>query len=139
MPRIFKMADLPTRERLCPLTASSVVLLVLVLVLVLSSWRPAVAIDATVPTSVVSLAITSNPGPDQYYLRGEPIEVTVTFSGSVTVTGKPGIRLGMGPGTTLAIYRRGSGTTALVFVWNVWQLSEDPRWSERPGRHYPPA
>ena len=125
MPRIFKMADLPTRERLCPLTASSVVLLVLVLVLVLSSWRPAVAIDATVPTSVVSLAITSNPGPDQYYLRGEPIEVTVTFSGSVTVTGKPGIRLGMGPGTTLAIYRRGSGTTALVFVWNVWQLSED--------------
>ena len=112
MPRIFKMADLPTRERLCPLTASSVVLLVLVLVLVLSSWRPAVAIDATVPTSVVSLAITSNPGPDQYYLRGEPIEVTVTFSGSVTVTGKPGIRLGMGPGTTLAIYRRGSGTRA---------------------------
>ena len=118
-----ELGALPTRERLWPLKASSVVLLVLVLVLPL--WRPAVASDATVPTSVVSLAITSNPGPDQYYLRGEPIEVTVTFSGSVTVTGKPGIRLGMGPGTTLAIYRRGSGTTALVFVWNVWQLSED--------------
>ena len=127
MPRIFKMADLPTRERLCPLTASSVVLLVLVLVLVLSSWRPAVAIDATVPTSVVSLAITSNPGPDQYYLRGEPIEVTVTFSGSVTVTGTPGLKLQVENGTTLAIYQRGSGTTALVFVWNwnLWQLGED--------------
>ena len=127
MPRIFKMADLPTRERLCPLTASSVVLLVLVLVLVLSSWRPAVAIDATVPTSVVSLAITSNPGPDQYYKGGEPIEVTVTFSGSVTVTGTPGLKLQVENGTTLAIYQRGSGTTALVFVWNwnLWQLGED--------------
>ena len=127
MPRIFKMADLPTRERLCPLTASSVVLLVLVLVLVLSSWRPAVAIDATIPTSVVSLAITSNPGPDQYYKGGEPIEVTVTFSGSVTVTGTPGLKLQVENGTTLAIYQRGSGTTALVFVWNwnLWQLGED--------------
>ena len=123
MHRIFHAAAMPSRERFRHLTATAVV--VLLLALASAPWRAAVASDATDPTSVVSLAFTSDPGPDQYYLRGEPIEVTVTFSGSVTVTGKPGIRLGVGPGTTLATYRRGSGTTALVFVWNVWQLSED--------------
>ena len=123
MHRIFHAAAMPSRERFRHLTVTAVFVLLLALASV--PWHPAVASDATDPTSVASLAITSDPGPDQYYLRGEPIEVTVTFSGSVTVTGKPGLRLGMGPGTTLAIYRRGSGTTALVFVWNVWQLSED--------------
>ena len=111
MRRIFESATVPSRGRFLSLSAFT--LLLVLLALASAPWRAAVASDATDPISVVSLAITSNPGPDQYYLRGEPIEVTVTFSGSVTVTGKPGIRLGMGPGTepvndfetvTIAIY-----------------------------------
>ena len=122
---IFHAAAMPSRERFRHLTVTAV--FVLLLALVLAPWRAAVASDATDPTSVVSFAITSDPGPDQYYKGGEPIEVTVTFSGSVTVTGTPGLKLQVENGTTLAIYQRGSGTTALVFVWNwnLWQLGED--------------
>ena len=134
--RVLEVSDHATHLRMrlpCRHVNGSVTLTaftaVFVLLLALASvpWHPAVASDATDPTSVASLAITSNPGPDQYYLRGEPIEVTVTFSGSVTVTGTPGLTLEVGNGTTLAIYQRGSGTTALVFVWNwnLWQLGED--------------
>ena len=35
--------------------------------------------------SVSSIAITSDPGSDGYYTRGDVIEVTVTFDESVTV------------------------------------------------------
>ena len=125
MRRIFESATVPSRGRFWTLSAFT--LLLVLLALASAPWRAAVASDATDPISVVSLAITSNPGPDQYYLRGEPIEVTVTFSGSVTVTGTPGLKLQVENGTTLAIYQRGSGTTALVFVWNwnLWQLGKD--------------
>ena len=121
MRRIFESATVPSRGRFWSLSAFT--LLLVLLALASAPWRAAVASDATDPISVVSLAITSNPGPDQYYLRGEPIEVTVTFSGSVTVTGTPGLTLEVGNGMTLASYQRGSGTTALVFVWN-WNLSQ---------------
>ena len=42
MRRLFELAALPTRDRFCPLKVCAVVLLLLVLVL--SSWRPAVAL-----------------------------------------------------------------------------------------------
>ena len=41
MRRFFESAALPTRKRFCPLKVSAVILLLLLLVL--SSWRPAVA------------------------------------------------------------------------------------------------
>ena len=62
-----------------------------------------------------------------------PCPVLVRASGEQSpgatrpVTGTPGLKLQVENGTTLAIYQRGSGTTALVFVWNwnLWQLGED--------------
>ena len=49
--------------------------------------------DTTAPT-VSSVAITSDPGDDDTYGLGDSIEVTVTFSEDVTVTGTPQLELG---------------------------------------------
>ena len=74
-----------------------------------------------VPT-VASLAVTSDPGGDLTYQGGDAIEVTVTFSGSVTVDtsgGTPRIALTVGTATKHATYASGSPGTALVFAYTV--------------------
>ncbi len=77
--------------------------------------------DEAVTTSAPSvslLAITSAPAARQTYSGGEAIEITVTFSESVTVTGTPQLWLRFysnGPYGRAAQYVSGSGTTALVF------------------------
>ena len=97
-------------------------------------------------TKIVSLAITSNPGPDQTYSYGrgsgwrDVIEVTVTFSDSVTVTGTPTLRLDLvsgagggdaevpqsdGSGNGEAAYHAGSGTAVLTFRYPVADGDED--------------
>ena len=85
----------------------------------------AALIDHAVTTSapyVSSLEINSTPAARQTYAGGEVIELTVTFSESVTVTGTPQLLLtfdSSGSYERAAPYVTGSGTTALVFRYAV--------------------
>ncbi len=74
--------------------------------------------DTTSPT-VSKLEITSDPGTDRTYAADDEIQVTVTFSETVVVTGTPRLRLEFGGGTRTATYEGGSGTAALVFEYEV--------------------
>ena len=80
--------------------------------------------DTTAP-EVSSLAITSNPGSDQTYAAGDEIEVTVTFSETVEVTGTPQLRLRVGSRTRRASHLGGTDTAALVFGYEVDEGDED--------------
>ena len=74
--------------------------------------------DTTSPT-VSKLEITSDPGTDRTYAVDDEIQVTVTFSETVEVTGTPQLRLELGGGRRTADYEGGSGTAALVFAYKV--------------------
>ena len=74
--------------------------------------------DTTAPT-VSKLEITSNPGTDRTYTAGDDIQVTVTFSETVEVTGTPRLQIELGGGSRTANYQGGSGTAALVFEYEV--------------------
>ena len=74
--------------------------------------------DTTSPT-VSKLEITSDPGTDRTYAVDDEIQVTVTFSETVEVTGTPQLRLELGGGRRTADYEGGSGTAALVFAYTV--------------------
>ena len=73
----------------------------------------------TTPT-VSTISVTSNPGTDNTYATGDKIEVTVTFSEAVTVTGTPRITLDIG-GTeqTVDYSGAGPGTGQLLFSYTV--------------------
>ena len=74
---------------------------------------------ATAPT-VTDVAVTSTPASGTtYYLAGEAIEFTVTFSAPVTVTGTPTFAFRLGAATRQAAYARGSDSAALVFARTV--------------------
>ena len=74
---------------------------------------------ATAPT-VTAVAVTSTPASGTtYYLAGEVIEFTVTFSAPVTVTGTPTFAFRLGAATRQAAYARGSDSAALVFARTV--------------------
>ena len=73
--------------------------------------------DTTAPT-VRTVAITSRPERNATYAAGKEIEVTVTFSETVVVTGTPGLRLNAGGVSRTAAYRSGTGAAA-VFVYMV--------------------
>ena len=75
-------------------------------------------VDDTAPT-VSRVAITSDPGTDRTYAVDDEIQVTVTFSETVEVTGTPQLRLELGGGRRTADYEGGSGTAALVFAYTV--------------------
>ena len=79
----------------------------------------------TTPPEVSSLAVSSNPGADRTYAAGDEIEVRVTFSETVEVTGSPQLRLRVGNRTRTAGYLRGAGTAALVFAYEVADGDED--------------
>ena len=83
-----------------------------------STLRNLVVMDVTPPT-VTGVEITSNPGSDRTYAADDEIQVTVTFSETVDVTGTPGLTLELGGGTRTATYGGGTGTGALVFVYDV--------------------
>ena len=78
----------------------------------------AFSVDTKAPT-VNSLEITSNPGTDRTYAAEDEIQVTVTFSETVEVTGTPRLQLELGGGVRTAAYRSGTGTAALVFAYEV--------------------
>ena len=73
--------------------------------------------DTTVP-SVSSVVITSNPGEDDTYVEDDSIEITVTFSEDVTVTGTPQLELDFDGTATTADYSSASGA-AVVFSYAV--------------------
>ena len=84
----------------------------------------AFSVDTKAPT-VSSLEITSNPGTDRTYAAGDEIRVTVTFSETVEVTGRPRLSLELGGEGRTATYEGGSGTAALVFEYEVAEGESD--------------
>ena len=69
---------------------------------------------------VTDVAVTSTPASGTtYYLAGEVIEFTVTFSAPVTVTATPKFAFRLGAATRQAAYASGSGSAALVFARTV--------------------
>ena len=73
----------------------------------------------TTPPAVSKLEITSDPGTDRTYAADDEIQVTVTFSETVEVTGTPQLSLELGGGRRTATYGGGSGAAALVFAYEV--------------------
>ena len=80
--------------------------------------------DTTAP-KVSSLDITSNPGSDETYAMEDEIEVMVTFSETVKVTGTPRLTLRVGNRNRTAGYESGTDTEALVFAYEVADGDED--------------
>ncbi len=81
--------------------------------------------EPTTPT-VSAVAITSDPGSDDTYRKGDVIQVTVTFSEDVdvdTTDGTPHLSIKMDPdyGEKQASYASGSGSTSLTFTYTVAQ------------------
>lgn len=65
-----------------------------------------------------SVAISSNPGTDNYYKIGNGISVTVTASEAIYVTGSPRIAV-VGLNSKYFTYFSGSGTTSINFIYTV--------------------
>ena len=86
----------------------------------------------TVRNDRIQIVIT-DPGPDKTHILGrgfgsqDSIEATVTFSEPVTVKGVPELNLEVGGQALLASYHSGSGTSSLVFRY---QLNEGETDSE---------
>ena len=85
-----------------------------------SAATATVGAAATGPPTVNDVAVTSTPASGTtYYLAGEVIEFTVTFSAQVTVTGTPKFAFRLGAATRQAAYASGSDSVALVFARTV--------------------
>ena len=78
----------------------------------------------TVPT-IESVAVTSDPGEDGGYAIGDEIQVGLTFSEAVTVTGTPQLTLDVGGRNRTSEYSEGSATTQLLFTYTVPSGDED--------------
>ena len=75
---------------------------------------------AATALTVNDVAVTSTPASgNTYYLAGEVIEFTVTFSAPVTVTATPKFAFRLGAATRQAAYASGSDSAALVFARTV--------------------
>jgi len=84
--------------------------------------EPGSALGQDSAPTVTKVEVTSDAGDDDTYGNGDVIEVTLTFSEAVTVTGTPQISIDMDPaewGTKQATYQDGSGSTALTFTHTV--------------------
>ena len=78
-------------------------------------------VDTTIPT--VSTVVFTSTGP---YNVGANIDVTLTTSKSVTVTGTPTLKLEIGSDEKTASYYSGTETTDLVFRYTVVKGDTDP-------------
>ena len=76
-------------------------------------------------STVSTVAVTSDPGEDGGYAIGDTIEVGLTFSEAVIVTGTPQITLDVGRQARTANYSTGSGTVQLKFTYTVAAGDED--------------
>ena len=83
-------------------------------------------VDTTAPTITGVPAISSNAGADNTYKANDVIRITVTFDEDVIVTGTPTIGIVIGTNTVQASYESGSGSTALVFQYQVQAGDNDP-------------
>ena len=80
----------------------------------------------TLTASAVSgAAVASTPSSSSTYGLGETIEVAVTFTRPVTVSGSPQLALGVGPEMRQASYASGSGTDSLTFRYTVVTADRD--------------
>ena len=77
-----------------------------------------VTVTVRAAPAVTAVALTSVPQADGEYRRGETIEVSVTFSAPVTVTGTPTIGLEVGTETRPAAYARNAGPAVLLFSYH---------------------
>lgn len=75
-----------------------------------------IQIDTFEPPRVVSV---SSATPDGIYTAGDVLQVTVTFSAPVVVSGTPKLRLDTGNTPGVALYTSGSGTASLIFQYAV--------------------
>ena len=68
-----------------------------------------------------SVPVIAVSAPNGFYMAGERVLITVTFSETVTVSGMPQLALttGNSDGTGTADYDGGSGTAALTFAYSV--------------------
>ncbi len=80
--------------------------------------------EDTTPPVITSIAFTSDPGQDDTYAAGNLIEVTVTFSEEVRVTGRAQLELDFDGVAKVATYRAGTATTA-VFRYRVREADTD--------------
>ena len=78
----------------------------------------------TVPT-IESVAVTSDPGEDGGYAIDDEIQISLTFSEAVTVTGAPQLELDVGGRRRTAEYSEGDTTTRLLFTYTVRSGDED--------------
>ena len=94
-----------------------------------------------VRNDTTAVTIVSDPGTDLTYIfhygygSQDVIELTVTFSERVTVTGVPELALQVGSVTKQAAYAGGSGTTALTFRYVVVEGDTDPNGVSVPAGH----
>ena len=111
------VSSTPLRRR-WPLPGLAALLVVALVALLLG---PGAALGQSAPT-VTDVAVTSNAGDDDTYILGDVIQITLTFSEAVDVTGSPRLKIDMDPadwGEKLAAYEGGSGTASLTFTHTV--------------------
>ena len=94
----------------------------------LYSATDTVTVTVRAAPAVTAVAVTSAPHAGETYLRGETIEVSVTFSQPVTVSmvsGTPTIGLEVGTEIRQAAYARKAGPAVLVFDYPVREEDGD--------------
>ena len=79
----------------------------------------------TIAPTVSTVEITSDPGSDRIYAPEDEIQATVTFSEPVDVERTPRLTLKVGERNRPAGYLDGTGTTELVFGYEVVDGDED--------------
>ena len=75
--------------------------------------------DETTGPTVTAVAVTSDAGSNDTYELGDTIEISLTFSEAVEVTGSPQLKIDMDPanwGTKVVPYVSGDGTDTLTFA-----------------------
>ncbi len=104
------------KYRAALIPASVVVAILLALAAIL--FGPAAARGQSGGPTVTGVAVSSDAGGDNTYAKGDIIQVTLTFSEAVNISGSPRVAIDMDPaewGTKQAAYHRGSGTASLTF------------------------
>ena len=100
-----------------------------------------VTVTVRAAPAVTAVALTSVPRADGEYRRGETIEVSVTFSAPVTVTGPPAMTptIGLEVGTEVrrAAYARNAAPAVLVFSYTVAEEDTGRRRHRGAGGRHP--
>ena len=99
--------------------------------------QPAHRVNGALPT-VVSNEIISDPETGDTYRLDETIEIGLTFDGAVDVVAQPSVRIrldGTEDAVREAVYRRGSGTSTLIFEYVVRVADLDRDGLELVDRH----